>query len=240
MVSYFGEVVHPSSRAFWNDDDDDEAFHCHEDNLGFSINWTNEEPVTIKKFILIEGQIVAEFTLSCVLKDADIVGNIENKSEKPVAKIYKIDDVYICVIDSNSDLTEAGELTKTLSHLLSKIEKLYAITADHLSNLKSTEEIDSESTLKLLCSSKAAKENNFKDCILNQPNIVTGLSAGVLTYADIQDIFCIIYILYTDTFDLDSKNASPLTKLFSTLMEKPIPQFKTSGPCFFNKGNLYM
>ncbi|CAB0045227.1 unnamed protein product [Trichogramma brassicae] len=33
-LQYRVNVVHPSSRAFWNDDDDDdEAFHCHEDNL---------------------------------------------------------------------------------------------------------------------------------------------------------------------------------------------------------------
>ena len=33
MASYFGEIIHPSSRAFWTDDDDDDALESSQDNV---------------------------------------------------------------------------------------------------------------------------------------------------------------------------------------------------------------
>lgn len=30
MASFFGEVIHPSSRAFWTEDDDDDSYDNQE------------------------------------------------------------------------------------------------------------------------------------------------------------------------------------------------------------------
>lgn len=61
-----------------------------------------------------------------------------------------------------------------------------------------------------------------------------------LSYAEICDLHCIMYILYTDTFILDSLNALPLQKLFSKLLEKPLPSLKSVNFKAHNKGDLYM
>ena len=47
-----------------------------------------------------------------------------------------------------------------------------------MSHFKSEEEINSASVLKYLYSSKARSRKNSKISALNQPNIVTGVSAG--------------------------------------------------------------
>ena len=63
---------------------------------------------------------------------------------------------------------------------------------------------------------------------------------AVLAYAEMADLDCTLYIVYTDTFILDSMNASPLTQLFSDILRKPLPTFTSGRTSFFNKGNLYM
>lgn len=49
----------------------------------------------------------------------------------------------------------------------------------------------------------------------------------------------VLYILYTDSFVLDSLSAEPLLKLFSA-MNCTLHDVTFSEKDFFNKGNLYM
>lgn len=61
-----------------------------------------------------------------------------------------------------------------------------------------------------------------------------------MTYAELADIDCTLYIVFTDTFMLDSMNSAPLTQLFSGILQKPLPSYTSASSSFFNKGNLYM
>ncbi|XP_023248402.1 proteasome assembly chaperone 1-like [Copidosoma floridanum] len=124
--------------------------------------------------------------------------------------------------------------------LLNKARHLILLLAEHVSRFKSEVDNSSESFLKSLCSQKARMDKNLKTPPLNQPNIVSGVCAGVLSYAEIADLHCIMYILYTDTFTLDSKNSLPLAKLFSETFGKSISKFSAGDTSCFNKGNLYM
>lgn len=60
-----------------------------------------------------------------------------------------------------------------------------------------------------------------------------------MSYAQIMELPAVLYILYTDSFVLDSLSAEPLLKLFST-MNCTLHDVRFSGKDFFNKGNLYM
>ncbi|XP_058802142.1 proteasome assembly chaperone 1-like isoform X5 [Phymastichus coffea] len=239
MASYFGEVILPSSRAFWNDDEDDDTFY-RQDDTEFKSNWIESEPAEVEKLLVIEGEMIINYIYACLLQNAKVVCNIEYESEKNKTKIYFVDDIYICAISSKLNLAQAGKLTETISSLLRKCKAIYTFTSDHISHFKSEEEIYSTSILKSLYSSKARNNKNWKISVLNQPNIVTGVCAGVLSYAEMANLSCIMYILYTDTFTLDSKNASPLTDLLAEVIGKTFPSFTTGGSSFFNKGNLYL
>lgn len=138
------------------------------------------------------------------------------------------------------------------------------LKAEHLSNFKGDEE-NTTSFLKTLCTKQARLDNKHSMIShLNQPNIISGVCAGgnkfylkflisfiiikkkllfvflVLSYADFHDLHCIMYILYTDTFTLDSENFKPLTKLFSNDLKEFLPLISTKDGGNFNKGNLYM
>lgn len=59
-----------------------------------------------------------------------------------------------------------------------------------------------------------------------------------MSYAQIMELPSVVYVLYTDSFVLDSLSAEPLLKLLTnyTLLHN----VTFSGKDFFNKGNLYM
>lgn len=144
-----------------------------------------------------------------------------------------------------------------------KISKLIiAVTTDHISHFKGDDELESPSFIRVLCT-KGAKN----DCIQNipfltQPNFISGpasggkkwylqltwdgisehfsLSFSVVSFAEVANIPAILYILYTDTFVLDSQGAVPLTKLFSSILGYSLPEYLPSGKDYFSKENLYM
>jgi len=237
MASYFGEVVHPSSRAFWNDDEDYDIIDGSQDNVEFVLNWIDEEPSLIKKFVVVEGEMMTDFMVNSVFESSTrCVCTINYET----SKIYAVGDVYVCVISSKLSLALAGQLVSTMIPLLKKSEKIVLLSAEHESQHKSEEENDSVSFLKTLCSQKARLDKNLNTSPLNQPNIIAGVCSGALTYAEIANLHCIMYILYTDTFTLDSKNTLPLKKLFVETFGSSFSKFTSEDTRCFNKGNLYM
>lgn len=54
------------------------------------------------------------------------------------------------------------------------------------------------------------------------------------------NLSAILNVLYLDGFELDSETAAPLIKLFSSLTDHKLAQFKSLNKSLFNKGNLYM
>ncbi|XP_011504310.1 PREDICTED: proteasome assembly chaperone 1 [Ceratosolen solmsi marchali] len=240
MASFFGEVVYPVSRAFWNDEDDHEVLENTEDTREFVINWIESEPSKLDKFIIVEGEMMIDFVTKTILENSKLVCIIEYDCDKNSTRIYLIDNsIYVCIVSTKLDLIHTGQLTEAIAPILSNSVNLYTLTSDHMLHFKSDEETNSISFLKKLCSSRSQSNENSEISTLNQPNFVTGACAGVFTYAEMTDLPCIMYILYTDTFILDSKNALPLVELFSDLFGKR-PNLSAVNSSFFNKGNLYM
>ncbi|XP_001608222.3 proteasome assembly chaperone 1 [Nasonia vitripennis] len=242
MASFFGEIIYPQSRAFWLRDDDDDEEIDEENSLKIKLitNWTEPEPSEFEKFLIVDGEMMTGFVTRAILGGAKIICTIRCEDKKTSSKIYFINGLYICIVDKELNLAHAGQFTGAIAPLLSKSKSIIALTSDHMSYYKSEEGVSSASILNCLYSSKARNHKNLKVPTLSIPNFVTGVCAGVLSYSEIADLHCIMYILYTDTFTLDSKNAHPLLELFSDLLGKTLPNFVAGGSSFFNKGNLYM
>ncbi|KAJ8674041.1 hypothetical protein QAD02_005303 [Eretmocerus hayati] len=176
MASYFGEIVHPSSRAFWNEIDDDE-FPENTPNIEFSLQWSEPEPTAIDKLLIVESEMLTEYVKASVLQGTKCVCTIVDSSNQECAKIHFDSNDYICTVSKKVSLGDAGYFTKAIVPLISKTKKLYVFTSNHISNYKS-EDCDSSVLIKSLCSCEAKKDRDPKISILDQPNIVSGVGAG--------------------------------------------------------------
>ncbi|XP_074115876.1 proteasome assembly chaperone 1 [Cotesia typhae] len=236
MSSLFGEVVYPSSRAFWSEEDDDTQENIDNSSI-FKIDI--KDITTINSLIVIETDLLTDFIKESVLNKSEIVGTITRPSASGcTSTLYALTgDIYILLVGA-VDLATSGVFVDAISGLLEKAKDIVALTSNHVSQLKTKINEESPSFLRLLSTKKA--KDVMKDVPrLNQPNIVSGVAAGVISYAEVMNKSGVLYIIYLDSFSLDSSTASPLLKLLPNLTKSSLPLLSPSFSSF-NKGNLYM
>lgn len=240
MASHFGEIVFPTSRAFWDDEDENGPSGNTQNEIEFSLKWIKEKPERIKTLVVIEGDMLIDFTRECLCQDAEEICVIQDDQQKKVLVICKInDEIHFCMISPHFDIKYSGKIIDKVSDILVSSENLIAITCYHISQFKSTNIPCTPSFLRMLTSKTGKDMCKFECPLLERPNIVFGVAAGVLSYAEFMNKSSVLYILYTDCFTLDSLSAGPLIKLFSSLNCTP-HNISLVADKFFNKGNLYM
>lgn len=240
MVSFFGEVVFPVSRAFWDDEDENESNENTISQTEFSVRWLKEKPSKIDTLIIVEGEILIDFSRECLCQSTEETCLVEDKNEEKVCIIYQVNNgVYLCVVSPRFDVKFSGKLVDKMSEILLNTKRTICVTSRHVSHFKCKDTPVVPSFLRMLASKNGQNACSLKEPFLEQPNIVHGVTAGVLSYAEFMELPSVLYILYTDTFVLDSVSAEPLVKLF-TAMDCTINNVSFAGKDFFNKGNLYM
>jgi len=239
MVSHFGEVVFPSSRAFWDDEDEyepaDNTLHCPK----LSVRWLKPEPEHIQKLIVMEGDALISFVehgLCPIMEEACI---IEDENHKRVSVIYHCDkQIYICLILPQFDTKNAGKFVNQIYDLLQSSESAISIVCCHRTQFQSTRIPETPSFLRILTTKTATVTNGGIES-LEQPNIVFGVGAGVLSCAEFTGIPAKLYVVYIDSFVLDSKCAEPILHILTDEIPCKLQQLKfAESP--FSKGNLYM
>ncbi|XP_070150571.1 proteasome assembly chaperone 1 [Polyergus mexicanus] len=239
MASHFGEVIFPSSRAFWDDEDEYEPDENLEHCLKLRVCWLKNKPEHMQKFIIIEGDPLIPFVKQCLCRNAEEVCIIENENQKKVSVIYHIDkQIYLCIILPQFNIKNAGTFVNQISDLLLTAESTTSIVCRHISQFQSTNVPEIPSFLRMLAT-KNANVSKYKIEPLEQPNIVFGVGAGVLSYAELTDISAKLYVLYIDNFVLDSKCAEPLLQILTNEIDRKL-QLPKLTENFFSKGNLYM
>ncbi|XP_014489501.1 PREDICTED: uncharacterized protein LOC106752361 isoform X2 [Dinoponera quadriceps] len=240
MVSHFGEVVFPSSRAFWDDEDEYESAENLEDRPTLFLHWQKSKPEHIKKFIIIEGEPLIPFAEQCLCHKVEEACVIKNKNDKKVSAIYEMDkQLYLCIILPQFNTKDAGILINELFDLLLNTENTIAIVCRHISQFQSTNIPDDPSFLRILTAKNANDTSECKIETLEQPNIIFGVGAGVLSHAEFTNVSTKLYVLYMDGFVLDSKCAEPILKVLNNEIPGKLRHFKFAEN-FFSKGNLYM
>lgn len=73
---------------------------------------------------------------------------------------------------------------------------------------------------------------------LETPNLVTGLSASILSYCIFKDLKCTLYVSFLDNEKLDSVNVEPILELLHQLGVGPLKNFTSKFKLPSN--NLYM
>ncbi|XP_020294438.1 proteasome assembly chaperone 1 [Pseudomyrmex gracilis] len=241
MVSHFGEVTFPSSRAFWDDEDEYEPVNNSEHCPKLYVNWLQSKPQCIETLILMEGDPLTSFMAQSLCHKLDETCIIENEHRKKVSVIYKIDKgMYLCTFLSQFDTREAGKFIEQLSDLLLSTENTIAIVCRHISQFQSTDIPESSSFLRVLTTKNTKNVAERKIESLEQPNIIFGVGAGVLSYAELANMPATLYVLYVDSFILDSKCIEPILQILPNEICCKLQHPKVGMENVFNKGNLYM
>ncbi|KAL2728568.1 proteasome assembly chaperone 1 [Vespula squamosa] len=241
MATYFGEVVFPSSRAFWDENEGEELTDELQGELQVNINWLKDKPTSMKKFILVEGEIIIDFLKEGLCHDAEKICIIQDECNKELATIYQVnEDLYVCIIPRNFDTKLAGEFVIKISEILSISKSIYLITWRHVSQYKSANIPNVPSFLRCLYTKSANDLCKLHKEILEKPNIIYGVAAGILSFAQMMEYQSVLYVLYTDSFVLDSIAAEPLIEVFAEISNQDLHNVTFVGKSFFNKGNLYI
>ncbi|XP_035900654.1 uncharacterized protein LOC118506944 [Anopheles stephensi] len=246
MSLNFGEIVEPSTRAFWDDYDeeavDEEATPSSLEWIWYSdqeeANGDAEMQRTLQDpfhFVIIEGQKVASFVGKVLL----------NGQCKPICQLscgtvsvfhLPAEKLLLCVSEE-LDPNMFGRVTQRLSGWLDAAETVSTISLQPAVLYKGLTEHEQEKVcfIKTLTAGR-----NMPDDIglLDAPNVITGVAAGVASYRKFNGKKdAAVYGCYLDSVMLDSVSSEPILRLLKALgvpcADRYELKFKTSS-------NLYL
>ncbi|XP_003707315.1 proteasome assembly chaperone 1 [Megachile rotundata] len=240
MASFFGEVVFPVSRAFWDEEDENAPTGQPVYQPKFFVQWLKAKPIRINTVIVVEGEMLIDFSRECLAQNSEEVCFVEDDKQKKACSIYQVnEEVYLCIVLTHFDVKFSSKLVDKMTDILSNVENTICITCRHISQFKNNNVPTDPSFLRMLATKCGTNVCKLKVPFLEQPNIVYGVTAGVLSYAEFTGLPAVLYVLYTDSFALDSSSAEPLIKIFEA-MNCTLHDVSFAGKDFFNKGNLYL
>ncbi|XP_004537049.1 uncharacterized protein LOC101450634 [Ceratitis capitata] len=229
----FGELNIPSSRAFWDDCDEDEPVLKDKEiiklQLLYEPNETQTPPPT-KIFLLIEGTNISEFVEALLLKNAQRICKIS--SSKSSLSYVKEQGLLIALL--YEDLTNSGEVTELLLPYAKEAEKVITLTvkskieyqSENLQNVR-----DDITFLRGINSQLVHVEE------LEPPNFVVGVAPGIACWRHNENLAASAYVAYTDNVSLDTLAAKPIIKL---LQDLGISCNDTYKPVYRETSHLYM
>ncbi|KAM7364256.1 proteasome assembly chaperone 1 [Cochliomyia hominivorax] len=229
----FGELNIPSSRAFWDDCDEDECPQKEVEKLLFKYE-TSEEDVLqyvkkAKRMFVIEGLSVAQFAEASLLKNAKKLANIPSKK----SSLHYVEAKELLVAIVEEDLTNSGEICELLLNL-GKPEEVITLTVKPKFDYKS-ENISAIRDEITFLRSIEGKLNNIE--ALEAPNFIVGVGAGICSWRSNEGLKVQSYVAYTDNIALDSLAAKPIVKLLNDL---DIECLDTYNPKKRDDSHLYM
>uniref|UniRef100_A0A1Q3FXY9 Proteasome assembly chaperone 1 n=1 Tax=Culex tarsalis TaxID=7177 RepID=A0A1Q3FXY9_CULTA len=212
MSLNFGEIVEPSTRAFWDDYDEGEEELVPLAPLEWE--WLNEDNTELKldqlkHLLIIEGQSIAAFAGTAILKGKSPVCRLKNAS----VSVYHVaeQDVLVC-LSEEKELNSFGRITEKLTGWLDLAQRVTAVSFHPSVMHKGTPAEDAEQ----VCFIRSV---NGREKDLEAPNVITGLSAGALSYRKFREHSgpAAAYACYLDSSVIDSASAKPILSLFKAL-----------------------
>jgi len=144
----------------------------------------------------------------------------KNIEERLVAKLYRISDSVIhCSVEqipaddlnNFTDVLFSSELLKASENI-----RIAILSSDHVTNFQSAVDLNTVDVPLKRCLIFSPNENRLTvPCQpLEQPNVIKGVSASVLTECKFKEIPCIVLVSYVDSLSPDSITLSGFMPLF--------------------------
>ncbi|KAJ2951107.1 hypothetical protein O0L34_g5492 [Tuta absoluta] len=224
-MSFFGEIAEPGSRAAFEDWDD------ATEHSGTELKWQDdlESPDEIETFLILEGKYLADCTKS-LSSNLELINTILAVN----LKLYrsKVANQYICtILDYN--LVLSSQIVELLRQYLIVSKNVIAIQTKPLAEHQASSPTVT-CTIRTVNTSKRQSLNIKQFPRLEQPNIITGVSAGVISLREhLNECGTAIVAFLENTEEYDLKEMNQL------LEQLNIPKSSTRTTSVLNS-NLYM
>uniref|UniRef100_A0A182P707 Proteasome assembly chaperone 1 n=1 Tax=Anopheles epiroticus TaxID=199890 RepID=A0A182P707_9DIPT len=246
MSLNFGEIVEPSTRAFW--DDYDEEVADEENTFATSLEWIwyhDQEELTDEqemqktlaspfRFVIVEGQKVGGF-IGKVLQDGQCKP-ICQLSCGTVSVFHLPDEKLLLCVSEELEPNLFGAIAQKLSRWVEAAETVSTVSLQPAVLYKGLAEHEQEK----VCFIKAlgSVETFLADIgPLEAPNVITGVAAGVASYRKFSGKQSVVYGCYLDSVILDSVSSAPILRLLKALRVPCADRYELK---FKTTSNLYM
>ncbi|XP_030373712.1 uncharacterized protein LOC115623483 [Scaptodrosophila lebanonensis] len=211
----FGELNIPSSRAFWDDCEEDEL-DSNQDPEKLDLKFqegAQETPIPSELFVLIEGPNIEGFGNAVIKEQSSrVICDIPPKKSTSKLAFNASNKQLLAVLED--ELSYSGEITELLIPYAQVAKNVFTITLKPKVEYKS-EEINKYSDDITIVRGVDA---NLKGVIeLEAPNFIVGVTAGIASWCKQSNHPCSSYIIYTDKLPLDEIAAQPVLKLLQKL-----------------------
>jgi len=224
MASYFGEVLPPRSR-FLDDEDLDaiEEGFCEEFNIS-----CQQEQKEKNLLIVSDGSLPSAYAKLNV-QEAQACGEILAKSFNKdicIGKIFRGSDWTVLTCEQDLKHQEFLNLANKILSIVDDGCQIVCLTARHISEYRVEEQNIEDSSIVRYLSSKSFKHSNIVSR-LEVPNILTGLSAAILSISIVKGFGCYLLVNYVDMLTPDSislqafNNIHKLQQLQASSLQKP-------------------
>ncbi|CAK1585445.1 unnamed protein product [Parnassius mnemosyne] len=229
-MSLFGEVVEPISRNIWEDWDE---IIIERDDSNSKLHWDNEVVInkTIDSFYLLDGKYLKQFVNTTHLQLINTVKEVN-------LNIYEIHththNKYICTI-MDYNLILSSEIVQLLQPYFEFCKNVLTVQCISMSEYRTNQLNIQPCLIRGIYTSKALNTSELDIPKLEQPNILSGVPAGVITlrqHLDQMGIALICYVEYTEDYQIEE-----LQKLLHKL---EIGSNIQKGPSIVLNSNLYI
>ncbi|XP_052811054.1 proteasome assembly chaperone 1-like [Mya arenaria] len=255
MATFFGEIVPSFSRAVDDDDDDIDSEYIETT----SVRWspvvqaerltTPDQKVPCQTLVIAIGPAAAGFVQAYILteqfyvvgalfsgmSDNDVNTFDQTAPSDKTCYIYRSrsnDQAYLCLCKTDvSDEQCYSWADQLFSCLSTDSPSLYAsiLCSTMLSEYRSDVPV-SELETPFLRALKTGRFAGTPVCpFLEQPNLLSGLAAQLLTVLQARDVKAVLYVCYTDCLYLDSETMAVFRPLLKTTPIKDIYQGNTKA-----------
>lgn len=238
MASYFGEIIEPSTRALFDEFEDDDDVKT---NKRLQLVWNQNAPTTVDLFFVVHGRLSLAFAEAYLVDDnTSLIGEINlqqdnDDSHKSLpSRIYLEGTTLICLVSPSCTSDLAFQFVENISTILKNSKRVIVLTNETIYKFKTAfiNELPPAFMRELKTSTDTSKELADK---LPIPNIITGIPGAVATWCQIFKKSASILICYTDQQRLDSVTALPYT----TVIKKINPKLILKNDLDLNKKYFY-
>ncbi|KAJ8723297.1 hypothetical protein PYW08_003209 [Mythimna loreyi] len=228
-MTTFGEINEPSSRTAWEDWDD---VLCSENYVDLHLEKTVEAPKQIDTFIILEGR----YLYDCIRAHHEL--DLVNACSEVNLRLYRTRKMnnYVCTI-RDYNLILSSEIVELLKPYINISTDVIAILTKPLVEYQVSELVTKDYVIRSLSTSKQSPNTldiNFTH--LEQPNIITGVSAGVICWREITDKPAVALVCY-----IEHPEELQIQELFNFLEKfKVIPHVEKTQHNNLLNSNLYI
>ncbi|KAM3958963.1 proteasome assembly chaperone 1 [Aphomia sociella] len=172
-MTTFGEIVEPSSRTAWEDWDE-----ITSENEFLELQWQGDVGTLkeIETFIILEGKYLSDIVSAQTQHKLEFVNSIKEAN----LNLFTANNKYICII-KDYELVQSSDIIELLKPYISVSQHVITIQTKALAEFQSSEYFNHDCLVRTIHTTKPSRFHNPNFPKLEQPNIISGISAGVIS-----------------------------------------------------------